>query len=109
MLKQDKRFNKIKNIYKRIARITGKVTRNAGSIHQVEEEESDNIISDPNEIAYQVEKNNLAHFAQAKDTPLRKVPYPYQEKEQNESNTKTSNPQSKHVLQILTGKSTDPI
>jgi hypothetical protein len=50
-------------------------------MHQVKEEESGKIISDPKEIAYRVKKNNLIQFAQAKDTPLCKVPYPYQEEE----------------------------
>jgi hypothetical protein len=64
---------------------------------------------DPNEKACCVKKINLTHFAQAKDTPFSKVTYPYKEIEQMELDTLTYSPQSKRILQILTGKSTDPI
>jgi hypothetical protein len=46
-LKQEKRLNKIKRIYKTIARITGKGVSKTSSIHQIEEEESSNVMFDP--------------------------------------------------------------
>jgi hypothetical protein len=76
-LKQKQRLNNIKRIYRKIAKLTGKSTSEMSSIHQIEDAEDGNAIYDPDQIAHQVKKNNIIHFAQAKDTPLSKVGYPF--------------------------------
>jgi hypothetical protein len=103
------RINYIKRIYKRIAKLTGKSTSNLSSVHQTEEAEDGITIYNPDEIDHQVKKNNIIHFAQAKDTPLSKVGYPLQENYISEPNEPTLNQQSRQILQILSGKRMDPI
>jgi hypothetical protein len=98
-----KRLNNIMRIYKRIAKITGKSTSNVSSIHQIEDAEDENIIYEPDQMAHQVKKNKIIHFAQSKDTPRNKVGYPLQEYNLSELNEPTLNQQSMQILQILSG------
>jgi hypothetical protein len=49
------------------------LTSNVSSIHQLEDAEDGNMIYDPDQIAHQLKKNNIIHFAHGKDTPLSKV------------------------------------
>jgi exopolysaccharide biosynthesis protein len=76
-------------------------------IHQIEDAEDGNMMYDSDQIAHQVKKNNIFHFAQAKDTPLSKVGYSLQEYNLSESNELALKQQSKQILQILSGKRTD--